>query len=107
MICAVHAAVGAAIGKLVGKRLGAFGSGVATHLICDLLPHKDFDPRVEAPLLAATLGAIANRCGFRPTSAPASATAPPRNPRGPRVSSPPSACFSSCGRDPLRRRRSP
>jgi len=63
MICAVHAAVGAAIGKLTGKRLGAFGSGVATHLICDLLPHKDFDPKVEAPLLAATLGVIAVHCG--------------------------------------------
>lgn len=65
MICAVHAAIGAAVGKLTGKRVGAFGSGVATHLICDLLPHKDFDPKVEAPLLAATLGVIALRCGLK------------------------------------------
>lgn len=63
MICAVHAAVGAAVGRLTGKRLGSFASGVATHLIGDLLPHRDFDPKVEAPLLAATLGVIALRCG--------------------------------------------
>ena len=63
MICAVHATIGAAVGKLIGKRGGAFAAGVATHLICDLLPHKDFDAKVEAPLLAATMGAIALRCG--------------------------------------------
>ena len=63
MICAVHAVVGAAVGKLVGSRGGAFAAGVATHLLGDLLPHKDFDPKVEAPLLAATLGLLAWRCG--------------------------------------------
>jgi hypothetical protein len=63
MICAVHALVGAAVGKRVGKRGGAFACGVATHLLCDLLPHKDLDPKVEAPLLAATLGVLAWRCG--------------------------------------------
>ena len=65
MICAVHAAVGAAVGKVAGKYGGAFASGIATHLIGDLLPHKDFDPKVEAPLLAVTLGAIALRCGLK------------------------------------------
>ena len=65
MICAVHAAVGAAVGKAVGKVGGAFVSGVATHLIGDLLPHKDFDAKVEAPLLAVTLGVIALRCGIK------------------------------------------
>lgn len=65
MICAVHAAVGAAIGKAVGKTGGAFASGIATHLIGDLLPHKDFDPRAEAPLLALTLGVIGWRCGLK------------------------------------------
>lgn len=63
MICAVHALVGAAVGKRVRKRGGAFACGVATHLLCDLLPHKDFAPKVEAPLLAATLGVIAWRFG--------------------------------------------
>ena len=65
MICAVHAVVGAALGKLIGKRGGAFVSGVASHLLCDLLPHKDFDPKTEAPLLAGTLGVLAFRCGVK------------------------------------------
>ena len=64
MICAVHAVVGAALGTLSGSRGGAFVSGVATHLLGDLLPHKDFDPKVEAPLLAATMGLLAWRCGL-------------------------------------------
>ena len=63
MICAVHAVVGAAVGKLVGSRAGAFAAGVATHFVGDLLPHKDFDPKVEAPLLLGALGLLANRCG--------------------------------------------
>jgi hypothetical protein len=65
MICAVHATVGAAIGKLIGRHKGGFAAGVATHLICDLLPHKDFDPKVEAPLLAVTMGLLAWRFGIK------------------------------------------
>ncbi len=63
MICAVHAVVGATVGTLSGSRAGAFAAGLSTHLLGDLLPHKDFDPKVEAPLLAATLGLLAWRCG--------------------------------------------
>lgn len=63
MICAVHALVGAAVGRLSGKRPDSLAAGVATHLLCDLVPHKDLPPKVEAPLLAVTLGAIAWRCG--------------------------------------------
>lgn len=63
MIVAVHAAVGAALGKLVERKDGAFAVGVASHLICDLLPHKDFDIKVEAVLAAATFGVLAARCG--------------------------------------------
>lgn len=63
MICAVHALVGAVVGRVVDSRPGAFAAGVATHLLGDLLPHKDFEPKIEAPLLAATLGLIAWRCG--------------------------------------------
>lgn len=62
MICAVHALVGAAVGKVARRRGGALAAGVATHLLGDLLPHKDFDPKVEAPLLAATLAFLAWRC---------------------------------------------
>jgi hypothetical protein len=64
MICAVHALLGAAVGTLSGSREGALAAGLATHLLGDLLPHKDFDPKVEAPLLAATLGLLARRCGM-------------------------------------------
>jgi hypothetical protein len=63
VICAVHAVVGAAIGRLAGEPKRALAAGVASHLLGDLLPHKDFDPKVEAPLLALTLGVLAWRCG--------------------------------------------
>lgn len=63
MIGAVHACIGAAVGRAVGSRGKAFAAGVATHLIGDLLPHKDFPIQIEAPLLAVTLGVIAVRCG--------------------------------------------
>lgn len=63
MIVAVHAAIGAALGRLVKRKDGAFAVGVASHLLADLLPHKDFEPKVEAPLAAAILGLIALRCG--------------------------------------------
>ncbi len=64
MICAVHAAVGGALGRLIGRRDASFAVGVASHLLCDLMPHKDFAPQVEAPLLAATLATIALRRGI-------------------------------------------
>ncbi|HVK03511.1 MAG TPA: hypothetical protein VM490_08550 [Armatimonadaceae bacterium] len=65
MICAVHAAIGAAVGRLAGRRSTGFAAGVATHLLGDLVPHKDFDPKTEAPLLAVTLAVIALRCGVK------------------------------------------
>ncbi len=64
MICAVHAAIGAAVGRLAGRKDTGFAAGVATHLLGDLVPHKDFDPKTEAPLLAATLALIAWRRGI-------------------------------------------
>jgi len=64
VICAVHAAVGAALGRLAGEPKRALAAGVASHLLGYLLPHKDFDPKVEAPLLAVTLGVLAWRCGI-------------------------------------------
>ena len=63
MICAVHALVGATAGRLAGRPVPALAAGISTHLLGDLLPHKDFDPRIEAPLLAATLAALAWRFG--------------------------------------------
>ena len=64
MIAAVHALVGAAIGRLTGNRGAAFGIGVLSHLLCDLLPHRDLNPRVEASLLAVALGTVAAGAGI-------------------------------------------
>jgi hypothetical protein len=63
LIAAVHALVGAAIGKIAGEPKGALMAGFGSHLICDLLPHRDFPLKVEAPLLAATMGVLAWQCG--------------------------------------------
>ena len=65
MICAVHALVGAAVGKWAGSHGKAAAAGVSTHFLGDLLPHKDFDPKTEAPLLVVTLGLLAWRFGVR------------------------------------------
>lgn len=64
LIAAVHAIVGASVGKLAGETKGAAMGGVATHLLLDLLPHKDFDAKTEALLLAPTMAAIAWKFGL-------------------------------------------
>lgn len=66
MMAWVHAAVGAALGRVIGHPGKAFGAGVASHAICDLIPHRDLKPLQEAPLLALALGLIVWRRG--PTS---------------------------------------
>lgn len=63
MIVAVHALIGAVIGRVSGHRGKAFVAGAASHLIADLLPHKDFPLKIEAPLMAATVGFLAWRFG--------------------------------------------
>ncbi len=55
----VHAAIGAAVGSLAGSKPGAFAGGVLSHLVADALPHKDFDPKIEAVLIAAALAGLA------------------------------------------------
>jgi hypothetical protein len=45
----------------------AFAAGAFSHLVCDLIPHKDYDLTVEAPLAAAALLAIGIRGGIRST----------------------------------------
>ena len=64
MMAWVHAAVGAALGRLIGHQGKAFGAGVASHAICDLIPHRDLKPQQEAPLLALALGLILWRKGL-------------------------------------------
>lgn len=58
MIGAVHAAIGAAIGSLCGRKSTAFLGGLASHLVADALPHKDFEPVVELPLVAGAIAAV-------------------------------------------------
>jgi len=65
MICAVHAVIGAAIGKAAKHPGKAFAAGVASHLLGDLTPHKDLSPKVELPLLAVTISAIALKYGLK------------------------------------------
>lgn len=64
MIAAVHALVGATIGKIAGEPKGAIMAGFGSHLICDMLPHKDFPIEIEVPLLAATMGMLIWQCGI-------------------------------------------
>jgi hypothetical protein len=65
MICAVHAVIGAALGKAAKHPGKAFAAGVASHLIGDLTPHKDLSAKVELPLLAVTISAIAHKYGIK------------------------------------------
>lgn len=59
MIGAVHALIGACMGSLTGSRAGAFGAGVVSHALADILPHKDLDPAIEAPLVVGAMAALA------------------------------------------------
>lgn len=59
MMGAVHAGIGAAVGSLCKTKTGAFLAGVASHVIADILPHTDYPPVIEAPLVAASLAGIA------------------------------------------------
>ena len=58
MTGAVHASIGAGIGRLFKNKGAAFLAGVASHLLTDALPHKDFSPKLEVPLMAGALLAI-------------------------------------------------
>ncbi|MGO8672529.1 MAG: hypothetical protein ACLQVD_14335 [Capsulimonadaceae bacterium] len=63
MMVSVHAAVGAAVGALAGRRRAALAGGIVSHAICDLLPHRDFDIKIEAPLAAIVFAYLARRYG--------------------------------------------
>ncbi len=67
MIAAVHALTGAALGRLLGNRGRAMLAGAASHVIADLLPHRDLDLPQEAALLA---GALAFVVGARGANSP-------------------------------------
>lgn len=55
----VHACIGAGVGSFCENKGTAFVSGVVSHLIADMLPHKDLSPAVEVPLLLGALAGIA------------------------------------------------
>ena len=63
MICGTHAALGAALGHLAGRRLPAFLLGVASHVLADLVPHRDYELKQEIALLAGALAVVAARYG--------------------------------------------
>jgi len=59
MIVAVHALTGAALSRLCRTPAQAFALGFASHLVGDMLPHRDLDLPEEALLLGAALGLVA------------------------------------------------
>jgi hypothetical protein len=64
MMGGVHAILGAAVGSLSARRDVAFLAGVGTHVVGDVLPHKDYGGAVEVPLLAAVLWWVGARRGW-------------------------------------------
>lgn len=59
----IHAAIGAAIGKFVRNKPVAFGLGVLSHGVGDMIPHHDLG-FAESPLLIATLARIVQQHGW-------------------------------------------
>jgi hypothetical protein len=62
-MAAVHAVVGAAAGHRAGRRRAALAAGVGSHLVGDLIPHRDYPLAIELPLMLATLAILACRYG--------------------------------------------
>ena len=65
MMVSVHAVVGAGVGTAAGRPSTALAAGVVSHLLCDLMPHRDYDITVEAPLALAMFLYLAVRYGMR------------------------------------------
>lgn len=65
MMVWVHAAVGAMVGTGIGRREGALAGGAASHLLCDLVPHRDYELKIEAPLALAMLAYLGLRYGLK------------------------------------------
>lgn len=59
----IHAAIGAAIGRFVKNKPLAFGLGVLSHGVGDMIPHHDLGT-AEAPILFGTLACILRECGL-------------------------------------------
>ena len=65
MMVWVHAAIGAMVGANVKTPAGAIAGGAASHLLCDLVPHKDYELKIEAPLAAVMFAYLVARYGIR------------------------------------------
>lgn len=65
MMVSVHAAVGAMLGAGIKNPASAVAGGAASHLLCDLVPHKDYDIKIEAPLALAMFAYIGWRFGLK------------------------------------------
>lgn len=63
MIAAVHALTGAALSRLCRTHGEAFLLGGLSHVIADMLPHRDLDIPEEAALLAGALALITGARG--------------------------------------------
>ena len=64
MMVAVHAAIGALCGAGIQNKPGAVVGGAASHLICDMVPHRDYPIKIEAPLAAVMFGYLIWRYGL-------------------------------------------
>ena len=65
MMAWVHASIGAALGSEMKTRRSSFAAGVVSHLLADLVPHRDYEMPVEVPLVLVALGYIAYRHGIK------------------------------------------
>ena len=64
MTSAAHVMLAAAVGALSRERGRAFLAGIGTHLVTDLLPHRDFSVRRELLLTATALAVVGGVAGF-------------------------------------------
>jgi hypothetical protein len=63
MICAVHALIGATVARLCRTRAQALLAGAASHLVSDMLPHRDLGIPKEAALLGGALALVVGARG--------------------------------------------
>jgi hypothetical protein len=63
MMAAVHALVGGAIGRYARRPAPALLGGAVSHLLADLVPHRDYPLPIELPIMLGTLGLLAVRHG--------------------------------------------
>jgi hypothetical protein len=65
MMAAVHALLGGAFGQYARGPAPALVGGALTHLLADLVPHKDYPLPIELPIMLGALGFLATQHGAR------------------------------------------